>query len=548
MPLATLSIDLEAKLASFEAGMDKAARLAEKNAAATEASWKRAGATMAGIGASVAGLFAGFSLVDLVRSNIDALDALNDVADATGASIENISALEDLAKRTGTTMDVVTTSIVKRNGVLSDAAPDSAAGRALKSIGLEVEKLRALDPAEALRQVAVALSAYADDGNKARLVQELFGKSVREVAPLLKDLAEQTTLVGKVTSEEAAAAERFNKQLFEIQANSDAAKRALVSEFLPALNSVLTELRVGIEVFGGFGAAIAGVGLSNPGRSIVDRNEEIEQLTETLRKLKEEAKSPPVFFNAQANQAAQDRAQEQLEKQQKLVAYLKQVQALTVPQAAYSNEGRSFIEEKPSVGSVPGAKANTSGAGRVEQISEAQRTLAAYVAELQRELDKTEELTDQQKALNLLKGLGTAGEVPQVRELVLGLAQQVTIGKQDVAIRADRLRLTKEQEAAEKELADALYKLSGRADDDRKIKLTDALEKQLKEGVEYSAEELDKLVKGIAGISEQANETFGQLDELSKEFARNVQDAIGDTVLDTLKGCLLYTSPSPRDA
>ena len=59
----------------------------------------------------------------------------------------------------------------------------------LKAIGLNAQELRRIDPAEALQRVAVALNRYSDDGNKARIVQELFGKSVRE-APFMKDLAE----------------------------------------------------------------------------------------------------------------------------------------------------------------------------------------------------------------------------------------------------------------------------------------------------------------------------------------------------------------------
>ena len=55
----------------------------------------------------------------------------------------------------------------------------------------------------------MALAGFADDGNKARLTQELFGKSLAEVAPLLKDLSTQGTLNAKVTKEQADAAEQF---------------------------------------------------------------------------------------------------------------------------------------------------------------------------------------------------------------------------------------------------------------------------------------------------------------------------------------------------
>ncbi|MCZ8073850.1 MAG: hypothetical protein O9341_06930, partial [Paucibacter sp.] len=179
MPIATLSIDLEAKLANLEAGLDKAARLAEKNAEQTRAAWARAGAGIASVVGALAGFVAVDRMVESFKQAVDGLDKLNDVADATGASIENISGLEDVIRRTGGTIETVETTLIKFNAVLSEAKPDSPMAQALQQIGLKAEELRKMDPAEALLATAKALRGYADDGDKARLVQELFGKSVR---------------------------------------------------------------------------------------------------------------------------------------------------------------------------------------------------------------------------------------------------------------------------------------------------------------------------------------------------------------------------------
>ena len=239
MAIATLSVDLVAKLAKFEGDMGKAARASEKTANQIAGAFglikSAAGGLLAGIG--VGGFIA------LTRASIDSLDALNDVADATGATIENISALEDVAARTGTSMDSVTTTLVKFNQALGNAKAHSPIARALEAIGLSVAELRSLDPAEALRRTAVALSQYADDGNKARLVQELFGRSVREVAPFLKDLAEQSKLVATVTTEEAQAAEKFNKEIFAMQKNAQDLARVLVGPLVTAVNETADAFR-----------------------------------------------------------------------------------------------------------------------------------------------------------------------------------------------------------------------------------------------------------------------------------------------------------------
>ena len=207
---------------------------------------------------SALGLIGGVSLGGLAvmtKGVLDGIDAMNDLKDATGASIENISALEDVALRTGGSFDTVQTSLIKFNQVLNSAEGGSKTAKALEAIGLSAEALKAVDPAEALRQTSVALAGFADDGNKARLTQELFGKSTKDVAAFLKDLAEQGKLNGKVTTEQAQAAEDFNKQLFALSKNAKDAGRVLVSDFLPALNEVLATYSKG-----GLSAAIDGIG------------------------------------------------------------------------------------------------------------------------------------------------------------------------------------------------------------------------------------------------------------------------------------------------
>jgi hypothetical protein len=198
-----------------------------------------------GLGLGIAGLAA------LVKGVTDAVDSLNDLSDATGASVENLSALQDIARRTGTSIETVGSSVIKFNQALgSTMKPGSDAEKVLKSLGLNAKALREMDPAEALLQTAVAMGKFADDGNKARAAQELFGKSLKEVAPFLKDLAEAGKLNATVTTEQALAAERFNKQLFNMQADTEALKREIVMGLVPALSLLLQNFRA-IKAMGG---------------------------------------------------------------------------------------------------------------------------------------------------------------------------------------------------------------------------------------------------------------------------------------------------------
>lgn len=256
MPIATLSIDIEARLARLEEGMDRAARINQKAAQDIEQRWAAAGSALK---AAVAPLLAAFS-ADVLRrfvvENARAVDSLNDISDATGATVENISALQDVAQRTGTDIATVETALIKLNQALAGAKPGSDVERALTAIGLSAKQLKADDPAEALRKVAVALSGFADDGNKARLVQELFGKSLKDVAPLLKDLSQQSSLHASITRQQADEAERFVHALGEFDNAATRARQALVGTLLPGITEFIKQINAAREAHGGFVAAL----------------------------------------------------------------------------------------------------------------------------------------------------------------------------------------------------------------------------------------------------------------------------------------------------
>lgn len=341
MAIAQLSIDLVAKIAQFEADL-------KRSTAATEAAAGRMAAAFGIVKAAAGGLAGAFTL-DFVKSFVtrtaDGIDKLNDLADATGSTVENLSALEDAARRTGTGIDVVGDALVKLNKSLSGATISSDTARALQAIGLSAAELRKQDPTDALQRVAVALSGYADGQRKAEVVQELFGKSLKEVAPLLNDLATVGRRAATVTAEQAKEAEKFNQELAAMSKNSEDTSRAMVSFLLPSINAFLKDINLARQAYGGFVAAL----LDNTGPQVLGNTaERIAQTSERiagLRKSMENAdagKTKPLF-------ADQRRAMEdEITFLNKRLTYLKALQAESVNQADYSNEGRKALA-KPGI-------------------------------------------------------------------------------------------------------------------------------------------------------------------------------------------------------
>ena len=239
MAIAGLSIDLEARLAGLQQSMDRAVQISEGSA-------RQIGAAF-GAATRLVGLFgvalAPAALVGWTRTVVNGIDALNDMADATGASIENLSALEDIAIRTGTSVDDAGDALIKLNKALADARPGSAAAEAFSALGLSVDDLRAQDPVQALQAVASALDNFADDGNKARLVQELFGRSLKQIAPLLNEMSQAQRLQATLSTEQAKAAEALNKEFSALAKNTTDLARELSGPLVRALNGVFEAIR-----------------------------------------------------------------------------------------------------------------------------------------------------------------------------------------------------------------------------------------------------------------------------------------------------------------
>jgi hypothetical protein len=517
--LATLSINLEARLADLQAGFDKAARLAEKNASEVEARYNRLASAAAGVGAAIAAAFSTTVLVQFARATVNGLDALNDLSDATGASIENLSALEDIAARTGTTFDTVGSALVRFNAELAGATQGSQTAEILRRIGLSAEELRQQDPAEALRRTAVALAEFADDGDKARAVQALFGKSVREVAPLLKDLAAAGQLNATVTTEQAKAAERFNLQLAAFNKNAIDAGRAIAGELLGPLNQVLERLNAARQL--GL-LSSAGPWLEVfKGNTFLDAAEGAAFYARELENLQRQ------FANVASTEAGRSRTgllgdlAKDIEQAARLRDFYRLFAKQDLPQASYSNEGRPR------------------GIGDLPDPTRPAKPAAQPSAELFGPL--LDPVTE--AALKRLESTDTARIAALSAELerLIAIGGDTSTGRQGEALRAVREELAKlDPEQAKAAASRArLNQLLAETPTGRlntvlaDIELLNAEFAKSPELVEQWAEAVRSVTARLPRDTEQA---LDELSEFTKQFQRNVQDVLGDNIASVLKG------------
>lgn len=207
-------------------------------------------------GASSIAAFAG-----QINTAITAMGDLQDAAEKTGASVENLSALKGVAKLSGQDFDTVTDSINRLSKALRGTDDESkGAGKALAAIGLDIQKLRELDPAQAFVEIARAQEKFADGGGKTAALMAIMGKNAGQLIPYMKDLAEQQKLVGKVTAEQAQAADDYGKNLVRLQAGWSSLSRQMAAVIVGPAKDV-TDWMVEAQKQGGLLQAVfVGIG------------------------------------------------------------------------------------------------------------------------------------------------------------------------------------------------------------------------------------------------------------------------------------------------
>ncbi len=487
-------------------------------------------AAFAGVSGTIAAVLGGVSLGVFVRDLAMGVDQLNDLKDATGASIGNLSALEDIAARTGTSFQTVGGALVKFNAALAGAKPGSEAAEVFKRLGLSIAELKTLDPAEAFRQTAVALSRFAEDGNKARAVQELFGKSLREVAPLLNDVAKAGELVAKVTDEQAAQAEKFNQQLDALAKNSLDAKRALLGDLLPGLNKVLAAFSVFMSIKDiGFGTVLAE---SIKGNTFADAADGVAFYGKKLADLRTQFKLIAESSQAVARRGALVDLSKDIESAEKLERYYRKLNQLTA-----ADNGQTDPRELARRGRLGGGTESIGDVTKPEKTRDQVSELDKYLQKLREALLATQGISAAEQArIDINRGLlGVLDEATKAQ--VIGLADaldrikiRADSEKAFNALQEEGRRLTESLRTEEDRFSDSLSRANvlvgaGVINWETYARVaTSALAKSL--------EEVDKLGAKLGGVLP----VIRQVSEQTELLARDLNTALGDSILAAFEG------------
>ncbi len=550
MAAGRLDVLLGLDAAEFTSGLTKAELDAEK----FRRSMVKLGADLGkavglGLTAAVAGIAA------LTKASIDAADHLNDLSRSTGLAVETIGGIGFAASQAGSDLDGVANAFGKFNLRVAEAARgEKEAAAAFKAMGIAVKdaagNTRAADAI--FKDVATAFSGYADGAEKAAIGNAIFGKSYQTLLPLLadggrslQDNIDYYQRFGGVTTETAQAADQFNDTLGKISLVTGQLGRELANQLLPPLQVVADEFLKFAEADNSFKVIAAAARTAFETIAIIGANvvfvfqgvgREIAAIAAQLTALVNRDFSG---FRAISDAVKEDgqRARAELDGLEKRILGLAAGPSLA-SSIGIANPDRALSRLNRGPASAPALPGPDLKKNK-QQIDENAQAFARYVEQLASGLEKEEQLSRVQEVTRAIEQNRFGQLIPQQRELLLLLAQQVDAQDEYARKIAHNAELERQGNAERERFQQRLNDLTGRSARRQDIADLKMLDEALQAGT-ISLEEFAAGQRRIAGFSDEVRETGDAARELGMTFTSAFEDAFveGNKLRDVFDGLM----------
>lgn len=514
------------------------------------------------LGTAIAG---GLALLG-AKSSIDMLDQLDDLQEKTGISVEKLSELRYAGEAVGTPLEALAGGVGRLSKLMAEAAGgNKQATETFRTLGIEVKNadgsLRGSD--EVLGDLADRFAGYQDGAAKAALAQQIFGKSGAEMIPLLnqgregiaKLRAEAEQLGAIYGGSLAKDAADFNDNLTKLRLSSEAAAVSVGGPFLKSLVSITNQIleakkeagllnAVLVTIGGGFARTL---GVDEIGKA-QDRARtaigEMARLQRQMDGVELTLQRDPTNEMAQRRMASY---RSQIEEQQRIATAasdeLKRLADKQDPNgsAQRRKEERGFTPETPDTRTQPPVISDP-GSGTKEKDREA--AAKRYIESLMKQAEKVRELSQVEMTLSEIQRIradgGTVSEAQ--KQSMLKAAAEIDVLKE----RAEAQKTaTKDQEEAQRRLF-AVQDEARRVFEESRTPL-EAYNAELARLAGISAE-LERLGPGTTARAvqkatdeyDEAKKRIAELNNTTDEFAKrgaaNIQDSLGQGLVNVLDG------------
>lgn len=234
--LGALAIKVMGDIAEFRTAMQQTQDLASQAAKKVDDAFSAANTSLKAFAIGLVSIGTITSLKSTFDNIVAGAAALDDMAERTGVTVERLSAFAAVAKAGGHSVESMEGAITKlAKGMAGADEETKGAGAALSYLGIKARdangQLRS--SGDVFEDISKRLNDFKDGTGKTAIAMDIFGKSGAQVLPLLKDMAEQGELVGKVTAEQAAQAENYEKAIKKLAASKEAWKKEVAFGVLP---------------------------------------------------------------------------------------------------------------------------------------------------------------------------------------------------------------------------------------------------------------------------------------------------------------------------
>lgn len=239
-----LNVDLIARTAGFQAGMRKARGQMKR--------FHRQGKLLSGLMRKLVALFAVRQIINWGRAQAKAVDTLAKLSDRIGESTERLVGLQHAANITGAGAERMAAGLDVLQKRLGEAAMGTGEARAaLDALGLSVDELMRMSPADQFGLIADRVKGLSTQAEKAAVTSKLFSRANQDLvntlelgsAGLAKMQRRAQELGLAISRTDAAEIEKMNDAMTELKAAWDGFARTTLVTIAPAVTQMLKEIR-----------------------------------------------------------------------------------------------------------------------------------------------------------------------------------------------------------------------------------------------------------------------------------------------------------------
>jgi hypothetical protein len=224
-----------------------------------QAAGKVALKVVAGLGVAAIAAAAGFvSLVDEAGN-------FKDLEEETGASAESLASLAVAAAVAGLSVNDVAGATVKLTKALTGLDDDSKpAGAAIKSLGLDLQEFKKLDPVQQIDALTAAFNRFKDGPQKTAVAVQLFRGEGAKMLKLFKELGEEGGRQVILTQDQIDIADEFSDRQKKSAATLKLYAEAASTLAVPALTALTEAATEGVKQLLGFDKVGKDLANANP--------------------------------------------------------------------------------------------------------------------------------------------------------------------------------------------------------------------------------------------------------------------------------------------